>query len=143
MFKKFFLVVVLVLAWPIFGQELVNDCNSCIVMAQTGHSAALTWTLSTDDTTTACAVTGANCSQAVYRGPGACSATSTLTALNSSLSATATSYTDTTITPGQYCYAVSFTIGSETSVIYASGNTNFSTVSLLPAVPASLSVVVH
>ncbi len=117
-------------------------CIGSSVKAQS-HSAALTWTLSSDDTTTACAVTGANCSQAAYRAPGACSSTSVFTALSSSLAATATTYTDSTIVPGQYCYAVTFTIGGLTSVIYQAGNTNFTAVSLQPAVPSALSVVVH
>jgi hypothetical protein len=115
-------------------------CIGSVAKAQT-HQAALTWTLSADDTTTACAVTGANCSQAVYRGPGACSASTVLTALNSSLSATVTSYTDTTITPGTYCYAVTFTIGGQTSVIYKSGDTNFSTVLLPPSPQTGLAAV--
>lgn len=107
------------------------------------HSAALTWTLSTSDTTAACSVSGASCSQAVYSAPGACSSTSVFTALNASLSATATTYTDTTITAGQTCYAVTFTINGETSLVYQAGNTNFTTAVLLPAVPSALSVVVH
>ena len=107
------------------------------------HSASLTWTLSTDDTTAACAVSGANCSQAAYRAPGACSSTSVFTALSSSLPATATTYTDSTLVPGQYCYAVTFTIGGETSVIYQAGDTNFAAAVLLPQVPTTLSVVVH
>ena len=117
-------------------------CIGSIAKAQT-HSAALTWNLSADDTTAACSVTGAACSQAVYRGPGACSATSVLTALNSSLPATATAYTDATLVPGQYCYAVTFTIGGETSILFAAGDTNFQTVSLPPSPQTSLSVVVH
>ena len=143
MFRKLALAIALVLAWPIFGQELVNDCNSCIVMAQSTHSAALTWTLSTDDTTTACAVTGANCLQAAYRAPGACSSTSVFTALNAALSATATTFTDATLVPGQYCYAVTFTIGGVTSLVYSSGDTNFASVTLPPSPQTSLSVVVH
>lgn len=107
------------------------------------HSAALTWTLSTDDTTTACAASGANCSQAVYRAPGACSASSVFTALASTLAATATSYTDSTLTPGQYCYAVTFSIGGETSVVFATGNTNFTTVTLQPKAQTGLAVVVN
>ncbi len=142
MLRKFALAFACLVAWSAFGQQII-DCNSCIVVAQTSHSAALTWALSTDDTTTACAVTGANCSQAAYRAPGACSSTSVFTALNSALSATATTYTDSTLVPGQYCYAVTFTIGGLTSIIYQSGDTNFVAVSLPPSVPTSLSVVVH
>ena len=105
------------------------------------HSAALTWTLSADDTTTACAVTGAACTQSVYRASGACSSTSIFTSL-ASVSATAVAYTDSTIVPGNYCYAVTFTIGGQTSIIYQSGDTNFASVSLSPSPETGLVVVV-
>ena len=121
-----FASLLVLLAYPAFAQS---------------HSAALTWTLSTDDTTTACAVTGAACSQNVYRASGACSSTSVFTSLGS-VSATATAYTDSTIVPGNYCYAVTFTIGGQTSVIFQTGDTNFASVSLSPAPESSLAVVV-
>ena len=111
--------------------------------AAQSHIAALTWTLSTDDTTTACAATGANCSQAVYRAPGSCSSTSIFTALNSTVSATATTFSDTTITPGQFCYAVTFTIGGVTSIVFKSGDSNFVSVSLPPAPQTGLAVVAN
>lgn len=75
-----------------------------------GHSTALTWVLSTDDTTTACTTT-ANCLQNVYRAAGACSVTSTFSLLTTtSLSSTATAFTDSTVTPGVWCYGVTFSI---------------------------------
>jgi hypothetical protein len=75
-----------------------------------GHSTALSWVLSTDDTTTAC-TTGANCLQNAYRAPGSCSTTSSFTLLTTTaLSATATTFTDTTVTPGVWCYGVTFGI---------------------------------
>lgn len=74
------------------------------------HTATLTWTLSTDDTTTEC-VTGANCLQNVYRASGTCSASSSFTLLTTTaLSPTATTFTDSTITPGTWCYGVTFSI---------------------------------
>ena len=120
------LSVLLLIASPTFAQA---------------HSAALTWVLSSDDTTTACAVTGAACTQSVYRASGACSSTSIFTSL-ASVSATAVAYTDSTIVPGNYCYAVTFTIGGQTSIIYQSGDTNFASVSLSPSPETGLVVVV-
>lgn len=73
-----------------------------------GHSTALTWTLSTDDNTTACSTT-ANCLQNVYRASGACTNTFTLLT-TTALSATASAFTDSTVTPGVWCYGVSFGI---------------------------------
>lgn len=75
-----------------------------------GHSAALTWVESVDDTPTAC-TTGANCLQNAYRAPGACSTSSSFTLLTlTALSATATTFTDSTLTPGVWCYGVTFGI---------------------------------
>jgi len=81
-----------------------------------GHSAALTWVLSTDDTTTACTTT-ANCLQNVYRGSGSCSVSTSFSLLTTTaLSATAAAFTDSTITPGVWCYGVTFGInGLESS----------------------------
>jgi hypothetical protein len=75
-----------------------------------GHSTALTWVLSTDDTTTACTTT-ANCLQNVYRGSGSCSVSTSFSLLTTtSLNATVTAFTDTTVTPGVWCYGVTFGI---------------------------------
>ena len=76
-----------------------------------GHSTALSWALSADDVTTAC-VTGANCLQNVYRAAGTCSASSAFTLLTAtSLSATAVTFTASTVTPGVWCYGVTVTPG--------------------------------
>lgn len=106
------------------------------------HTATGTFTLSSDDTAAACAVTGANCSQNVYRASGACSASSVFV-LNQALSATATTFTDSTIVPGTYCYAVSFVINGKESIIFTTGDTNFTTVSLQPKAQTGLVVVVN
>lgn len=100
------------------------------------HSAALTWTLSTDDTTAACSAAGASCSQNVYAAKGACTQTGgPIFSLLSSQSATATVYTDTTITPGTWCYAVTFVLNGSESV------KDTAQVSLQPASPSALVVV--
>jgi hypothetical protein len=100
------------------------------------HNAALSWTLSTDDTSAACSATGATCSQTVYRAPGACSASSVFVSLGSP-AATATTFTDTTITPGQWCYAVAFVENGNQSV------KDTVTVTLQPAPPSGLAVVAN
>jgi hypothetical protein len=64
MFRRIVLATSLLFAWSLFGQELVNDCNSCIVVAQTvPHQTVLNWAAS--PTTT---VTGYN----VYKAPNSC-----------------------------------------------------------------------
>jgi hypothetical protein len=98
------------------------------------HSAALTWTLSTDDTTTTCAVAGTTCTQNVYRAPGACASASTFTLLGSA-NATTVTFNDATITPGTYCYAVTFVLNGSESV------KTTAQVLLPPAPPLALIVV--
>jgi hypothetical protein len=110
------------------------------VPAAKASTVALTWTLSTADTTTACAATGANCSQTVYRATGPCSSTSVFVSI-ATPAVSATSFTDTTPIYGQSCYAVSFTINGVTSVIFATGQTDFATVSLPPPPPSGLATV--
>lgn len=102
-----------------------------------GHSTALSWTLSADDTTTACTAT-AGCLQNAYRASGACSATSSFSLLTSTaLSATATTFTDTTVTPGVWCYGVTFEInGLESAKDTVS-------VTLQPASPTGASATAH
>ncbi len=102
-----------------------------VAQAQT-HKFTGTWTLSTDDTTAFCSTTGNTCSQNSYRAPGVCSATSVFTLLGS-LSATATTFSDTTLTPGTWCYAVTFVQNGQESVVFLSTNSNFVTVSLRPS----------
>lgn len=101
------------------------------------HSAALTWTLSTDDTTTECSVVGAACSQNVYRASGSCTQTSPTFVLLSNQSASAVAYTDATITPGTWCYAVTFSIQGTESVKATAQ------VSLQAAPVTGLAVVAH
>lgn len=105
---------------------------SAVPMAQAGggHSTVMTWVLSTDDTTTAC-VTGANCLQNAYRASGSCSATSSFTLLTATaLGATATTFTDSTVTPGVWCYGVTFEINGLESA------KDTVTVTLQPAPPS-------
>lgn len=76
---------------------------------QNPHNVVLTWVLSSDDTTTACAAPN-TCLQNTYRATGACSATSAFSIV-SSPAATATTLTDTNVSVGQtYCYQVTFEI---------------------------------
>ena len=103
-------------------------------------SVALTWTPSSADTTTACAATGAGCVQTVYRAAGACSSTSIFVSI-ATPAATATTYTDSSPVYGTSCYAVAFTINGDTSVIYATGQTDFATVLLPPPPPSGLVAV--
>lgn len=98
--------------------------------AQSSHTATLNWTLSVDDVTASCSAAGA-CSQNVYRAPGACSSSSAFTLL-SSPSATATSYVDATVTPGTWCYGVTFVENGDESV------KDTVTVTLQPAPPTGV-----
>lgn len=97
-----------------------------------GHSTALTWILSVDDTTTACTTT-ANCLQNVYRASGTCSTSSSFSLLTTTaLISTATAFTDSTVTPGVWCYGVTFGInGLESAKDTVS-------VTLQPASPSGL-----
>ena len=107
-----------------------------VASAQSSHSATLTWTLSTDDTTANCTTT-ANCLQNVYRAVGSCtSSTISWTLLTTTaLSATVSTYIDSTVTPGQWCYGVTFGMnGLESAKLTAAG-------SLQPASQTALSVV--
>ena len=104
------------------------------------HKATATWTLSTDDTTTVCSATGNTCSQNSYRASGACSSSSVFTLLGA-LSATATTFTDTTIVPGTWCYAVTFVLNGKESLVFLSTDSNFATVSLQPAPQTGFAVV--
>ena len=107
-------------------------------IAFANHSATLTWTLSVDDdaalATPVNCVASANCLQNVYRAQGACSATSNFTLLtNTALSPTATTFTDASLTPGVWCYGVTF---SSNGLESAKDTT---TVSLSPSPVTSLS----
>ena len=61
------------------------------------HSAAVSWTASVDAST--------SLTYTISRGTGACTPTvPSLTVLKSGV--TATSYSDTTVVPGSYCYSI-------------------------------------
>lgn len=105
---------------------------SSTAFPQASHSAVLTWALSTDDVAAACTST-AGCLQNVYRASGACSATSSFTLLTTAaLGPTVTTYTDATITPGVWCYGVTFEINGLESA------KDTTTVSLQPAPPSGI-----
>jgi hypothetical protein len=74
--------------------------------AQAAHSVTLTWTASTDS----------GVAYNVYRGSGICptSGTTGLTKLGSVAVGTLT-YTDSTVTPGAYCYYVTATLAGAES----------------------------
>ena len=109
-----------------------------IIHAQAAsHSAVLTWVVSTDDTTTACSATGATCAQNVYRAPSGCAVTNPAFVTLTSLAATATTYTDSSITPGTWCYSVTFALNGTESV------KNTAQVILPPAAPTSLTITAN
>ena len=66
--------------------------------AQTTHKAILTWTDTLNPTGT---------TYSVYRAPGLCSGTPVFAKLATGL--TAMTYTDSTVTPGNFCFAVTAT----------------------------------
>jgi hypothetical protein len=101
------------------------------VMAK-AHSVSLGFTKSTDDT----GATGQG--YTAWRSTGSCpaSVTSTtgFTSLNTTLFTGAT-FTDSTVTPGTYCYIVTFTASSASSV-----PSNAVAATILPAAPTSVTV---
>lgn len=73
------------------------------------HSATLTFTKSADD------IGALSTGYTAYRAPGTCPAiidSAQFTVVNSSI-IHGTSYTDMTVTPGVYCYFMTFSIGAE------------------------------
>src|SRR5260221_9958274 len=79
--------------------------------AQTNHSVILTW---------ADKVYPARTTYNVYRGVGMCSGTHTFSKLASGL--TAKTYQDTTVIPGDYCYAVTVQLnGIESAQSHTAG----------------------
>lgn len=122
------------IAWPLYALAMIALLTVLLrpAQAQGAHSAVLTWTLSTDDVTTSCTA-GANCLQNVYRAPGACSPTSSFTLLTpTALGATVTTFTDSTITPGSWCYGVTFEINGLESA------KDTATVTLQPSAPTGI-----
>lgn len=96
------------------------------------HSVALSFTKSTDDT----GATGQG--YQTWRLTGSCPASVTttagFTALNTTLFTGAT-FTDSTVTPGSYCYIVTFTAAAATSV-----PSNTAAPVILPAAPTNVIV---
>ena len=89
------------------------------------HSVSLSWTASTDS------VAGYN----IYRLAGACPASGStgFTKITAAI-VTGTTYTDSSITPGAYCYYATSTVnGAE------SAPSNFASAVILPAPPTALS----
>ena len=85
MMKRFLLAACLVLA------------AACLSSAQTTtHNVTLTWTDTLNPAT--------GTTYSVYRATGLCSGTPTFSKIATAL--TAKTYSDTTVTPGPYCFAV-------------------------------------
>jgi hypothetical protein len=98
-----------------------------VLAAQTTHSVTLTWT----DT-----LNPAGTTYTVYRSTGLCSGTPTFSKIASAV--TVKTYQDSTVTPGNYCYAVTATANGMES---AQSNTALAPVPSFP--PSALSVVVQ
>ena len=110
--------------------ELQNPVPRLFAQVTGSHTVSLSWILSTDDTTTGCA-TPNTCLQTTYRAPGACSTSSVFASIGSPAASSAT-FIDTSVVPGVYCYAVSFTQNA-----LESGKDTL-TVTLPPASPTGL-----
>jgi hypothetical protein len=89
------------------------------------HTVSLTWTASTDG----------GASYNVYRLSGACptAGTSGFSKLTAT-PVTATSYTDSTVTPGTYCYYATAVLGGAESV-----PSNLASAVILPGAPTAVS----
>jgi len=93
---------------------------SSLTPAVAGHTVTLNWVLSVDDdaasATPVNCVTAATCSQNVYKAAGVCSPTSSFSLVTlTALGPTVTTFSGS-ITPGVFCYAVTFLInGLESS----------------------------
>jgi|ERR1700674_2555284 hypothetical protein len=107
----------------VFLLILILFCN--VVHAQ-AHSASLTWTASTDS----------GVSYNIYRLSGACpSAATTGFAKITAAPLTATTYTDSTVAPGTYCYYATAVLNGAESI-----PSNLASAVILPAAPTALSV---
>ena len=117
-----------------FLKRILAVAALSLVMSVTcsAHSVTLSFTRSVDDTQ----ATGMG--YTTWRMSGACPASVTtttgFTALNSTLF-TATSYVDTTVVPGSYCYVVTFSNTTATSV-----PSNTAEAVVLPAAPTNVTV---
>jgi len=87
-----FLMIAALLAWC---------CNDGRAQVITSHSVTLAW----QDTLNPAGAT----TYSVYRAPGLCSGTPTFAKLATAL--TVLTYQDSTVTPGNYCYQVTATVG--------------------------------
>jgi endoglucanase len=98
----------------------------CALTAEAQHSVVLAWTASTDTGST----------YDIYRLSGACptGTPSGFTLLNTA-PITGTTYTDSTVTPGTYCYYATAVLGGQQSV-----PSNTVSVVILPAPPQGLKV---
>lgn len=102
--------------WAVYALAMIALLSVCLWPAKAAsHSATLSWALSVDDDAGAATpvncVAAATCMQNVYRAAGSCSATSNFTLLTGvALSPTVTTYTDSTLHPGVWCYGVTFSI---------------------------------
>lgn len=76
----------------------------------TTHSVALTWADTLNPAT--------GTTYSVYRATGLCSGTPVFSKIASAIAVK--TYTDTTVTPGNYCYAVSATVGGMESPLSSS-----------------------
>ncbi len=98
-----------------------------VALAQMTHKVTLTWV---DDRNPA------GTTYSVYRAPGLCSGTPTFAKIGTAV--TAKTYEDTTVQPGNYCYAVTATLNGMES---AQSNTALAPVPSFP--PTALSVTVQ
>ncbi len=89
------------------------------------HSVTLSWTASTD----------AGVNYNVYRISGTCPATATgFTQLNAS-AVTTTTYTDSGMVPGKWCYYVTSTLGGAESL-----PSNMASAVILPSAPTAVTI---
>jgi hypothetical protein len=98
----------------------------CLVAQTATHSVSLVWQDALNPTGT---------TYSVYRATGLCSGTPTFSKIASAL--TVLTYSDTTVTPGNYCYEVTATVNSMES---APSNTAGAPVPSFP--PQTLSITV-
>jgi hypothetical protein len=101
-----------------------------MAFGQTSHSVVLDWTP---------AVQSGTITFNVYRVTGACPSSFTLTGLTPLVGGlSASTYTDTTVSVGQYCYAVTAVSGT-----LESGPSPDALAAVTPFPPTGLTVVVH
>jgi hypothetical protein len=134
--KLLFLAVLLLgsIAWgqtvhvdPVIGSSL-EEAAVAMTMMQSSHSVTLTWTASTD------AIGNPTLFYDVYRAPVACTATPTPTFSRvGSTAPLATTFTDTAVPLGVFCYVVTSLVNGAESV-----SSNTAPAVILPAAPTSV-----